>query len=345
MAPLWGLGAARFCFGTGAAAAMQAVGRAMQGCRVPGEEVWRQRLAGTRALAMCSGCFPPALPWPRGLAVCSVGCDNSSRVLEPASLEGPAWIWWAGGAQVSIIPKRWEPWSQVISYCRELQSNAWKHWDVLGSWLSWPRGQPGLGHAALRRAALCHLVPCCTVPCHVVLCHAVPCHMVLCDAMLYRVMLCHLVLCHMVLCHTTLCCAAPRHAVLCCHLCQVVQALWGAPAAAYTCSTQRTRAQNQPRAGGASGSAHPVPAERDRSSPARSPGTPLPRRGRFLPAERSQGRAGAAPSRCGRGAGPGGGRAGGVRGGLRRCLVPLPAGLQPPRAGRPIQPAGRGAAR
>lgn len=196
----------RLWFGTGTAAAMQAVGCAMQGCSVPGKEGWPQSLSGTGAPAMCSGCFPPALPWPRGLAVCSAGCDNSSRVLEPAGLEGPAWSWWAGKAQVSIIPKLWEPWSQVISYCRELQSDAWKRWDVLGSWLSQPRDSQALGmrcctvlhcaewcRAVLYRAICCCAIcccamwccvmPCCATLCHVMLCHMVPCHMVLHRAM------------------------------------------------------------------------------------------------------------------------------------------------------------------
>lgn len=35
----------------------------------------------------------------------------------------------------------------MISYCREPRSNAWKLWDVLGSWLSLPGAQPGLQHA------------------------------------------------------------------------------------------------------------------------------------------------------------------------------------------------------
>lgn len=56
----------------------------------------------------------------------------------------------------------------MISYCREPWSNAWKCWDVLGSWLSLP------GHSQTS-SVLCH-----TVPCHAVLCHG-QCQAVLCQ--------------------------------------------------------------------------------------------------------------------------------------------------------------------
>ena len=195
---------------------------------------------------------------------------------------------------------------------------------------------------------------CCTMLHCAMWCRAVLCHVLLCHVLLRDAMLCHAVPCDAVPYgampygampyHTVPCCIMPCSAVL-----PPVPGRFKLLGALQQLLTPAAPNESEPRANLALGEhpAAPIPSRQSttvhhqRSLPGHhcragtgSSRRSGPRAGRGQPRAAADGEPG-----------PAGAAWDGVRGGLRRCLVRLPAGLQPPRAGRPIQPAGRGAAR